>query len=276
MRRVHRRVPAEGHGDPDMSEFVLAKVELDETAATIAAEREFVAGAVQAIKKARADIVRKIVKDDFFLTTLEPYDPDPDDPVVIRRMCEASATAGVGPMATVAGVIAQEALEALIAQGCTHCWVDNGGDIALRIETPVTIEVFHEPGSHDAFALEFEPPEASLGVCTSSGKFGHSISFGNADVAVAIAVTAQLADAIATALGNRVENAASLKTCFEPFLGTKGFIGGLAMMDGATAMHGRLPKLVSVEHRPERVTAHSAMASPRYLGAYDQSGEVKT
>ena len=259
-----------------MSEFVLAKVELDETAATIAAEREYLAGAVQAIKDARAEIVRKIRQDDFFLTTLEPYDPESDDPPVIKRMCEAAKLAGVGPMATVAGMIAQEALESLISQGCTHCWVDNGGDLAIRIESPIAVEIFNEPGSREATGLELEPRDEPLGICTSSGRLGHSISFGNADAAVAIADSAQLADAIATALGNRVTDPASLKTCFDPFVGIKGFIGGLAMIDGATAMHGRLPRLVPVEHRADRVTAHSAMASPRYMGTFNQSGEVKT
>lgn len=276
MRGLHRRLPAESDGDPDMSEFVLAKVELDETAATIAADREYLAGAVQAIKDARAEIVRKIRRDDFFLTTLEPYEPAPDDPRIIRRMCESSAIAGVGPMATVAGAIAQEAVEALVAQGCGHCWVDNGGDVALRIDTPVIVEVFNEPGSVTAFGLELEPTGDIVGICASSGKLGHSISFGNADVAVAMADSALLADALATALGNRVVGEGSLKTCFDPFVGIKGFIGGLVMFEGATAMHGRLPRLVEVEHSPERVTAHTRMASPKFLGSYDHVNEVRT
>ena len=259
-----------------MSEFVLAKVEMDETAATIAAERDNLAWAVEAIKSARTEIVRKIRQDDFFLTTLEPYEPAEDDPRVIKNMCEAASVAGVGPMATVAGVIAQEALEALMSQGCSHCWVDNGGDVALRVGNPVTVEVFNEPGSTSAFALELEPTDGPVGICTSSGKLGHSISFGNADVAVAIADTAQLADALATAIGNRVVDADSLRTCFDPFRGVSGFVGGLAMLDGETAMQGRLPRLVEVEHSHDRVTAHSKMASPRFLGSYDHFNEVKT
>jgi hypothetical protein len=259
-----------------MSEFVLAKVELDETAATIAANREYIAAAVGAIKSARTEIVRKIRKDDFFLTTLEPYEPLADDAPVIRQMCHASALAGVGPMATVAGIIAQSALDAMVAQGCPHCWVDNGGDVALRISEQVTVEVFNEPGANNAFAFELQPSENPVGICTSSGMLGHSISFGNADVAVAVAESAQLADAVATALGNRVKDAASLRSCFDPFIGIKGFIGGLAMFQGATAMHGSLPRLVEVEHSAERVTAHSRMASPRFLGSYDNTSGVST
>ena len=259
-----------------MSEFVLAKVEIEETAATIAADRDYVAPAVNAIKATRNEIEKKIRKDDFFLTTLEPYSPSDDDGKVIRRMCEDSDAAGVGPMATVAGTIAQEALEAMVKNGCTHGWVDNGGDIALLLETPATVEIFNEPDSPSAFALELEPTDAIIGICTSSGRLGHSISFGDSDAAVAIADSAVLADALATAIGNRVTDTNSLGSCFDPFKGIKGFISGLAMIDGAVSMHGRLPKLVEVEHNPDRLTVHSKMSSSNFVGSCTQIPEVRT
>ncbi|OGS41964.1 MAG: hypothetical protein A3K67_01045, partial [Euryarchaeota archaeon RBG_16_62_10] len=193
-----------------MSEFVLAKVEIEETAATIAARREYIGGAVDAIKAARRDIERQIRKDRFFLTTMEPYDAPRGSPKVVARMCEAASAAGVGPMAAVAGAVAQEALEAMMAKGLSHGWVDNGGDIALLVEDPVTVEVFSEPGSASAFALDVEPSEEIVGICSSSGRLGHSISLGNSDIAVAVADSAALADALATAIGNRVVDTGSL------------------------------------------------------------------
>jgi len=259
-----------------MSEFVLAKVEIEETAATIAAARNYIEPAVVAIKAARAEIERKIRRDDFFLTTLEPYSPTDDDGRVIRRMCEASRIAGVGPMATVAGTIAQEAMEAMASEGCTHGWVDNGGDIALLLESAGTVEIFSEPGSSSACALELEPTETIIGICTSSGRLGHSISFGNSDAAVAIADNAILADALATAIGNRVACADSLKTCFDPFREIEGFIAGLAMMDGSVSIHGRLPRIIEIDHSPERLTTHSKMSAPRFIGLHDSIPEVRT
>lgn len=258
-----------------MSEFVLAKVEIDETAATIAAERRHVAAAVDAIKRARADIERMIRKDRFFLTTLEPYDPPAGCASVIERMCEASRKAGVGPMATVAGVIAQEAMEAMAADGCSHGWVDNGGDVALLLNEPVTMEVFSDPGSDSATALELEPTDGIIGICSSSGRLGHSISFGNADVALAICVDAVLADALATAIGNRVVDREALSVCFDPFKGMDGFIGGLAMTEGHTAMYGKVPRLVEVEHSSERLTVHSKMSSSGFTGN-GKDAEVRT
>lgn len=259
-----------------MSEFVLAKVEIEETAATIAADRDYIEPAVTAIKSARAEIERKIRRDDFFLTTLEPYVPNDDDGRVIRRMCEASSIAGVGPMATVAGTIAQEAMEAMISEGCAHGWVDNGGDIALLLESAGTVEIFSNPDSRSAYALEIEPTDTVIGICTSSGRLGHSISFGNSDAALAIADDAVLADALATAIGNRVAEVDSLKTCFDPFNRVEGFIAGLAMIDGSVSIHGRLPRLVEIDHRPERLTTHSKMSAPKFIGSCDSSPEVKT
>jgi len=258
-----------------MSEFVTAKLEIGETAATIGAERVYVEAAVDAIKAAREEIERLVRKDRFFLTTMEPYDPSPKSGGVVRRMCEAARAAGVGPMATVAGAIAQEALEAMLSQGCRHAWVDNGGDIAVMVERPVTIEVFHDPASANAFALELENTGKPLGICSSSGTLGHSISFGNADTVVAVARDAVLADALATAIGNNVSGPGSLKGCFEPFTGIRGFHGGIAMAGGEVAIHGDIPKLVEVEHNPERITSHSTMPASKFAGSSKKAGEVR-
>ena len=250
-----------------MSGFVLAKVEIEETAATIAADREYIAAAVGAIKAARGQIERQIRKDRFFLTALEPYDSIESGSQVISRMCDASKAAGVGPMATVAGAIAQVALEAMASEGCTHGWVDNGGDIALLLERPETLEVFSDPRSKTAFALELEPNHEIFGVCSSRGRLGHSISFGNADVALAIADDAILADALATAIGNAVKDLDSLKHCFGRAAAVPGFRGGIAMLDGNVAVQGRVPKIIEVEHNPDKLTVHSKMADPRFTGS---------
>lgn len=258
-----------------MSEFATAKLEIGETAATIGAEREFVDAAVEAIKAARAEVERQVRRDRFFLTTLEPYDPAPDGGRVVRRMCDAARAAGVGPMAAVAGAVAQEALDAMVSRGCRHGWVDNGGDIAIIVERPVTVEVFHEPGATNAFALGLDGTGRALGICSSSGTLGHSISFGNADVVVAIAVDAVLADALATAIGNGVAGPESLKKCFEPFADVPGFLGGIAMAGGEVAIVGDIPRLAEVEHNPERITSHSSMPASRFAGSSKSAGEVR-
>jgi len=258
-----------------MSEFVTSRIEIQETAATIAAERRFIARAVDAMKAARRDIERQIRKDRFFLTTLEPYDSELCTSETTARMCAAAKLAGVGPMATVAGAIAQAALDAMASEGCTHAWVDNGGDIALVLESPITLEVFTTPGSSKAFAFDLRTTGRKMGICSSSGRLGHSISFGDSDVAVAIADDAVVADAFATALGNEVKDRESLGRCFDTLNNTKSVIGGLVMMDGEVAIYGTVPKLVEVEHNPDRLTLHSAMCSSRFTGQTKTTQEMK-
>ncbi len=255
--------------------FVHAKVEVAETAATVAAEGAFIEHAVEALKAARREVERQVRRDPFFLTTMEPYTPLDPSPTV-RRMCEAAEAAGVGPMAAVAGAVAQAALEAMVDHGCTHGWVDNGGDVALVLDRPTIMEVFHEPGSTTAFALRLGPSGKAFGVCSSSGRLGHSISLGDADVAVVLADSAVLADALATAIGNRVNGAGSLARCFDGLAEVPGMIGGLAMLDGEVAVRGRIPELLEVEHSEERLTAHSTTPRQCYSVPSTKAGEVRT
>ena len=242
-----------------MTGFTSCRFELGETAVTIAADSKHIPRAIEAIARARAAVERQISTDPFFLTTFEPYDPSRATSSVTKRMCEASSTAGVGPMATVAGTMAQEALEAMVADGCEHGWVDNGGDIALFLARETTVEVFH--GTGEAFGLVFEPSDDLIGVCSSSSTLGHSISLGAADVAVAIADSAPLADALATAICNRVRTREDLTTCLDEFRAVEGFRGGLVVLGEETAFAGRVPRMVEVEHNPSKLTAHSRMAS---------------
>ena len=253
-----------------MSGFTRAKLEIDETAATIAAEARYIPRALDAMLKAREDVQRQISTDPFFLTTFEPYDCNSSEcSATVRRMCDASRAVGVGPMATVAGTIAQAGLEAMTAAGCEHGWIDNGGDVALLIERPATIEIFSDPRAHNAFALRIDPVGEVLGVCASSGRLGHSISLGESDVAVAMADSAVLADAVATALGNNVRRDTDLDRCFDPFKRVKGFRGGLVMLDGDVGIWGDIPRIMEVRHDPRRITIHSRSCG--YADAIDRT-----
>ena len=72
-----------------------------------------------------------------------------------------------------------------------------------------------------------------------------------------------------------MKDSGSMKTCFEGFKGLRGFVAGLVLRDGEVAMFGKVPRMVEVEHNAERVTVHSRMASPKYLGAADDKSEVR-
>jgi ApbE superfamily uncharacterized protein (UPF0280 family) len=258
-----------------MNRLARKSAQIGETAVTIVADSAYFAAALEAVRDARRQVQREIFANPLFLTSMEPLECSPSAGPMPRSMCEAARLAGVGPMAAVAGAISHAALEAMIGRGCQHGWVDNGGDIALVLEEAATLEVFSDPSAKETVALELEPTEGVIGVCSSSGRLGSSISLGDSDVALAVADSGSLADALATAIGNQVKDSESLHTCFKPFEDVGGFIGGLAMIDGAVAIHGDLPRIVRADHNPARLTAHTCMSHPKYIGPSCLEREVR-
>ncbi len=166
-----------------------------ETSVTVIADgEEIFQKVVRAILDARNQVEKAIAENPMFYVSLQPIEPFGEE--VVRRMCIASKLAGVGPMASVAGGIAQYAVEAV--EGSVI--VDNGGDIVMRGKEAL-IGIY--PVKF-AIKLEFEE-ERIYSVCTSSGRYGHSISFGDCDAAVVLAEDGFVADAFATALGNEIK-----------------------------------------------------------------------
>jgi len=216
-----------------------------ETHATVIAGERYMALAERTITAARGDIEEYIAGHPPFARSLEPLPIDMHAPAVVRRMAAAAALAGVGPMAAVAGAIAQVAVEALVASGCRHAVVDNGGDVVLRIDRPVTVGIFTGPAQVRDIALRFEPRAGIFSVCTSSGTVGHSLSFGRADAAVVIADNGCLADAMATALGNRVGETSeeAISRAIRDSLSDR--VEGLLVVAGERlGMGGKLPPIV--------------------------------
>jgi hypothetical protein len=188
------------------ADIVRRRFRLKETYATVIAAERFMELAGRTITSTRGAIEAYIARCPEFLTALEPLLVEADAPAVIRKMAAAAECAGVGPMATVAGAIAQETVEALVKAGAPYVVMDNGGDVVLFIDRPVIVGIFTGPAKIRDIALRFLPRPGIFSVCTSSGTVGHSLSFGRADAATIIAHDGYLADAMATALGNSVKN----------------------------------------------------------------------
>lgn len=139
-----------------------------------------------------------------FLTTLAPLTPTQDAPQIVKSMCAATEAVGVGPMASVAGAVAQFVGEELLAF-TPEVIIENGGDIYLKTLDRRLVGIYAGKSPLTGkLGLELEPEETPLGVCTSSGTVGHSLSLGKADAAVVLAESAVLADAAATAIGNLI------------------------------------------------------------------------
>jgi ApbE superfamily uncharacterized protein (UPF0280 family) len=157
------------------------------------------------IKHYRSQIQSYITRDERFLTSLKPVPVETIAPAIVRDMAAAARKANVGPMAAVAGAIAQYVGMDILKKGCCEVIIENGGDIFLRVAHPVKIGIYAGTSALSGrLRLLIRPSARSLGICASSGTVGHSLSFGKADSVIIVAASAALADAVATATANRV------------------------------------------------------------------------
>ena len=237
----------------DVTMLIREHFEIKETAVTIISQPDFVKIAKDAIFEAREIIEHKITEDPFFKTTYDPYHPRNDDHELIRRMCKASVLADVGPMATVAGAVAVFAVECMKEQGCKHAVIDNGGDIALLTDRNVTIGLYAGNNGLKDIALKIPKTERIKGVCSSSGKIGPSVSFGQSDISTIFSDDVILADAAATRLGNLIKDH-DIAEALEIIGSIDGIDGCLAFHDGKLAMFGNIPELVQQRVQESRIT----------------------
>jgi uncharacterized protein len=173
-----------------------------------------------------------------FKTSLAPEPMDPLAPPVVRTMMEAASTAKVGPMATVAGTLAQEVGVGLL-RFSREVIVENGGDVFLKAERPLTVSIFAgDSPLSEKVGLRIEMAQMPLGVCTSSGKIGHSLSLGKANAVTLLAPSAALADGAATFLANRVREKRDLEKVAALAGEIPGLLGGVMILDGSLVSWG--------------------------------------
>lgn len=191
----------------------------------------------EAARAARRAIEVEIALWREFATSMKPLPDRPGAPDIVRAMYAAGQRAGVGPMAAVAGAVAEFTARELLALS-EEVIVENGGDIFLSIKQPRTVAVFAGRSPLSGKLGIAIPAPAALGVCTSSGTVGHSHSEGRADAAVVIADDCACADAMATALGNRVREPEDLAGAVEWAMKAEGVRQALAIMGDALAVAG--------------------------------------
>ena len=161
--------------------------------------------AIDAGLRARSEIERYVLTHPEFRWSLEPVKLDGEHPRVIELMLRAGELAEVGPFAAVAGAISQVAAEAAISAGAKNILVENGGDIAIIGNRDFRVGIFAgDARSSGKIGFLVRAGELPIGICTSSGTVGHSLSFGEADAVVVVAREASVADAAATSIANEV------------------------------------------------------------------------
>ncbi len=222
---------------------------LKETQCTIISDkRQGVQAAIESIKHSREELEIYIAANPKFLYTLKPY-PAPEKPLVAKMMAEAAEKAGVGPMAAVAGVIADLAVGDMTRVGCEVAVVEDGGEISARSNVPVDVAVAagNEPLSR---RFGFRLTEFPIGIATSSGRFSHALSFGDAEAATVFCRNASLADAVATAVGNVVKGedaGEGIKAGINRGMSIQGVEGVLIIFKGRVGMAGKIPGMIKVK-----------------------------
>ena len=186
-----------------------------------------------------------------FIKALEPIKIPQNAPEVIKRMSNAAGKAKVGPMAAVAGAIADLAAEEMEKHGAKIIVVEDGGEAAIRRSDKLDVAIY-AGGAQVSGKLGFRilQKDTPLGIGTSSATVGHAKSFGSADAATVIANDAALADAAATAVCNAVVGEDlndSVKKGLRVAQSIEGVRGALILRGKSVGMVGHLPKLIGIK-----------------------------
>lgn len=203
------------------------QIKIHETDLMILAREEYREVATEVVLQERRQLEQYIAGHPGFLESLCPWPKDRLAPRLVKEMIQAGARVNVGPMAAVAGAIAAAVGRKLLAYS-PEVIVENGGDIFLKTAGPATVALYagNSPLSMKV-GLRIPAEATPLGVCTSSGTVGHSLSFGRADAACVLAGDTALADAAATALGNRVKGPDDIPAALEWLSGIQDIMGGV-------------------------------------------------
>jgi ApbE superfamily uncharacterized protein (UPF0280 family) len=231
-RKYRRLVSGEG--------LVGFQVAVKESDLWIMAERDLSAEGLESLRRRRRQIEDYAHEAPGFLESLTPWPDDDLAPEVVRLMISAGAAAGVGPMAAVAGAVA-ETVGRDVLSWSPRLIVENGGDVFISSDRPVTVALWAgDSPLSGRVGLAIDGDDQPFGVCTSSGTVGHSKSFGRADAVCVVADSAALADALATAAANRVRRAADLNQAVAWALNLDGVRGAVAVLHDKIAAGGRI------------------------------------
>lgn len=220
--------------------LVSFRVAVRETDLLVRADRPLESETRDLVLKQRTPLERYLEEHPEFVHTMVPWPQDQLAPPIVKSMIAAGQKAAVGPMASVAGAIAEYVGRDLLELS-KNVIVENGGDIFIRTDFPLRVGIFAGKSPLSGkLAIQIDSPGHPVAVCTSSGTLGHSLSLGRADAAVVISESAALADAAATAIGNKV----SSKGDIEPAIGLgkeiEGVLGIVVILDEEIGFWGNV------------------------------------
>ncbi|SFM48262.1 UPF0280 family protein [Thermodesulforhabdus norvegica] len=212
------------------------EVRFRQTDLWIRSSEDFSKLVLKVVMDAHCQIMAYAKKNSRFLTSLRPLPWDPLAPPIVRKMLRAADFAGVGPMASVAGAIAEcVGVEIRRIDPAGDVIVENGGDCFLFSAHDPIIGLY---GGNIRLRVKLPSEKLPLCVCSSSATMGHSLSLGKADLVTIFSSDGALADAAATAVCNSIHSPDDL----EPVVGEWGLrpeiYAVIAIIDGQVGLFG--------------------------------------
>ena len=182
------------------------RVVVKETDLLVHAEKKLEHETRELVLKHRGYVEAYIKAHPDFATALTPWRLDGPAPTIVVDMVKAGENAGVGPMAAIAGAVAEHAGLGLL-KSTEHVIVENGGDVFIKADIPLTVGIFAGKSPLSLrIGIRVSGGPKPMAVCTSSGTVGHSLSLGKADAVCVVADSCAVADAAATSIGNQVQS----------------------------------------------------------------------
>jgi ApbE superfamily uncharacterized protein (UPF0280 family) len=211
----------------DSGALISFQVMIKETDLHIMAHADLHGETAHLITQYRNQLENYICRHPEFLTSLTPLALDITAPAIIKEMMKAGLLAGVGPMAAVAGAMAEfVGRDLLRSAGGDEIMVENGGDIFLKRSEQCLVTVFAGQSPLSCkIGLKISPENMPLGICTSSATVGHSLSLGQADAVTVVAQSVCLADATATRLGNETKGSRPINEVLKVAESIDGIVG---------------------------------------------------
>lgn len=223
------------------------QVVLEQTDLMVTAETDLSGPMLDMARVLRGELKNYMLTHPGFCESLVPFPVQDDAPEIVREMARASALANVGPMAAVAGTIAQLLAERF-APLSPNLIVENGGDIFMRSTRKRTVALLGDPQSGARLGLALAPRDFPVSLCASSATIGHSLSLGKGELVVVRSRSAALADAAATALANLIDTADDLDLLLARArkMGSLGVEGVFAQAGGRLGVWGKM-ELVALD-----------------------------
>lgn len=218
--------------------LVSFNVIVKETDLRVSAERDLSEETRDMVVSCRRQLENYMQSHPGFMTALKPYPPDAFAPLIVREMIKATGDIGVGPMASVAGAIAQLVGTDLL-KSTDQVIIENGGDIFMKVKRDATVSIFAgESPLSERIGIKIPQDMMPVGICSSSGSVGHSLSMGSSDVITVLSTSAIRADGAATALGNMIRTKGDLEKVAGLAQDMGGILGGVAILGDTMATWG--------------------------------------